>query len=76
MPGWLSFAGSGPLTSTLSNATSTGWINPHKRKGRKGKDDAAQTANATVGRGIMIAHNPLHGRAVAAPMWVAKSTFL
>ena len=27
MPGWLSSAGSGPLTWMLSNATSTAWIN-------------------------------------------------
>ena len=26
MPGWLSSAGSGPLTWMLSNATSTAWI--------------------------------------------------
>src|SRR5437762_14211683 len=31
----------------LSNATSTGWINQHERKGRPGEDDAAQTANVT-----------------------------
>src|SRR6266568_2037158 len=40
MPGWRSSAGSGPLTSTLSNATSTAWIliawvSPHRRKGRQ-----------------------------------------
>src|SRR6266851_630250 len=45
----------------LSNATSTAWINQHQRKGRQGEDDAAQTANVTVGVGMMIAHNPLHG---------------
>jgi hypothetical protein len=54
MPGWLSSAGSGPLTWMLSNATSTAWINQHQRKvrqhqrkGRQGEDDAAQTANVT-----------------------------
>src|ERR1039458_3129135 len=31
----------------LLNATSTAWINQHQRKGRQGKDDAAQTANLT-----------------------------
>ena len=35
------------LLWTLSNATSTTWINPHQRKGRQGEDDAAQTANVT-----------------------------
>src|SRR5437762_1256042 len=45
MPGWLSSAGSGPLTWMLSNATSIAWISQHQRKGRQGEDDAAQTAN-------------------------------
>src|SRR5260370_5093158 len=31
----------------LSNASSTGWISQHQRKGRQGEDDAAQTANVT-----------------------------
>jgi hypothetical protein len=70
MPGWLNSAGSGPLTWMLSNATSTAWINrgsgQHQRKARQGEDDAAQTANVTVGVGIMIAHNPLHGSGRAA----------
>jgi hypothetical protein len=61
MPGWSSFAGSGPITWMLWNATSTAWKNHHQRKARQGEDDAAQTANVTVGVGIMIAHNPLHG---------------
>src|ERR1041384_7054270 len=47
MPGWPRSAGSGPLTWMLSNATSTGWISQHQRKGREGEDDAAQTANVT-----------------------------
>src|SRR5260370_41799286 len=47
MPGWLRSAGSGPLTWMLSNATSTGWISQHQRKGKEGEDDAAQTANVT-----------------------------
>src|SRR5213076_2358325 len=47
MPGWLRSAGSGPLTWMLSNATSTGWISQHQRKGREGEDDAPQTANVT-----------------------------
>src|SRR6266446_6490016 len=45
----------------LSNATSTEWNAHHQQKTRQGKYDAAQTANMTVGVGIMIAHNPLHG---------------
>jgi hypothetical protein len=66
MPGWLRSVGSGPLTWMLSNGTSTAWNvhhqrGQHQRKGRQGEDDAAQTANVTVGVGIMIAHNPLHG---------------
>src|SRR5712664_215247 len=47
MPGWSSSAGSGPITWMLSNATSTGWISQHQRKGKEGEDDAAQTANVT-----------------------------
>src|SRR5437870_580578 len=47
MPGWLRSAGSGPLTWMRSNATSTGWISRHQRKGRQGEDHAAQTANVT-----------------------------
>src|SRR6266404_172024 len=61
LPGWIRSVGSGPLTWMLSNATSTAWINQHQRKGRQGEGDAAQTANVSVGVGIMIAHNPLHG---------------
>lgn len=40
MLGWLNSVGSGPLTWMRSNATSTGWIGQHQRKGRQGKDDA------------------------------------
>src|SRR5205814_10632418 len=47
LPGWLRSAGSGLLTWMRSNATSTAWINQHQRKGRPGKDDAAQTGNVT-----------------------------
>src|ERR1700738_5274594 len=47
MPGWLRSAGSGPLTWMLSNATSTAWNSQRQRKGRRGEDDAAQTANFT-----------------------------
>src|SRR5260370_20437591 len=68
MHGWLRAAGSGPFTWMVWNATSTAWISrcqrkvrQHQRKGRQGEDDAAQTAVVTVGVGIMIAHNPLHG---------------
>ncbi len=66
MPGWLNSAGSGLLTWMLSNATSTAWISQRQRKGRQGEDDTAQTANETVGVGIMIAHKPLHGSGQAA----------
>src|SRR5215472_16161299 len=45
----------------LSNATSTAWISQHQRKGRQGEDDAAQTANVTVGVGITITHDSLRG---------------
>src|SRR6266481_1741384 len=45
MPGWISSAGSGPLTWMLWNATSTEWTRPRKK--RQGEDDAAQTANVT-----------------------------
>src|SRR4051794_6297337 len=41
MPGWRHSAGSGPLTSMLSNAISTAWINQQQQ------NDATQTANAT-----------------------------
>src|ERR1700676_5047854 len=61
MPGWSSFAGSGPITWLLWNDTSTAWKNHHQRKTRQGEDDAAQTANVTVGVGITITHDPLHG---------------
>jgi len=47
MTGWLRFVGSGPLTWMLSNATSTAWINQHRRKGRPRENDAAHTANVT-----------------------------
>src|ERR1700740_2219560 len=45
MPGWISSAGSGPVTSMLLNATSTAWIQPNQRRGRQGASNAAQTAN-------------------------------
>src|SRR5437016_12292601 len=52
MPGWLSFAGSGPLTWMLSNGTSTAWINPRQRKGRRGEDDdRSRRVLAGSGRG-------------------------
>src|SRR6202045_2488171 len=65
MPGWISSAASGPITWMRWNGTSTAWNTHHQRvqhqqKTRQG-NDAAQTANTTVGVGIMIAHNPLHG---------------
>src|ERR1700688_1425437 len=52
MPGWISSAGSGPITWMLSNGTSTAWSVHHQRgqhqpKTRHGKYDAAQTANET-----------------------------
>src|SRR6266481_5756412 len=53
MTGWLSSAGSGPLTWMLSNATLTAWINQHQRKGRQGEDDAAQSANVDKGENEM-----------------------
>src|SRR5437588_3538680 len=65
MPGWLSSAGSGPLTWMLSNATSTAWvkINQRQRKGRQGKDDAAQTANvAKEKRNENQSDQPIRGR--------------
>src|ERR1700758_5609745 len=54
MRGWLSSAGSGPLTWMLSNATSTGWIHQH-RKGRQGNEDdrsrAVHTGSGLRGEG-------------------------
>ena len=57
MPGWISSAGSGPLTWMLSNATLIGWIRTawinvrmvqqHQRKGRLRRRQRGQTANAT-----------------------------
>src|ERR1700758_1978518 len=47
MPGWLRSAGSGPLTWTPSNATSTAWISQHRRKGRREANDSARTASVT-----------------------------
>src|SRR5467141_3979817 len=35
MPGWSSFAGSGPITWMLWNGTSTEWKNHHQRKARQ-----------------------------------------
>src|SRR5207237_9072047 len=39
LPGWLRSGASGPRTWTLSNATSTAWINQRERKGRQGEED-------------------------------------
>src|SRR5207245_1388511 len=39
MPGWRSSASSGPLTSMLSNATSTAWSSQRQRNGRQGEND-------------------------------------
>src|SRR5437764_15097248 len=47
MPGSIGSEGSGPMMWMLSNATSTAWINQHRRKGRQKKDHAAQTAVVT-----------------------------
>ena len=66
MPGWLRSAGSGPLTSMLSNATSTAWINQHQRKGRQGEEDdrsravhtgSGQRGAGTKGRREVDAHS-------------------
>src|SRR5256885_8482666 len=38
MPGWPSFAGSGPLTWMRSNATSIAWTSRHQKRGRRGED--------------------------------------
>ena len=55
MPGWRRSAGSGPLTSMRSNATSTAWINQHQRKGRQGEEDdrsrAVRTGSGQRGAG-------------------------
>src|ERR1043166_4442154 len=45
MRGWLLSAGSGPLTSMLSNDTSTAWIRQHQRRGRQGEDVPKETSN-------------------------------
>src|SRR5437667_41089 len=47
MPGSIGSEGSGPIMWMLLNATSTAWINQHRRKGRQKKDHAAQTAVVT-----------------------------
>src|SRR5438309_11529573 len=47
MPGSIGSEGSGQIMWMLSNATSTAWINQHRRKGRQKKDHAAQTAVVT-----------------------------
>src|SRR2546429_339116 len=39
MPGWLRSAGSGPLISMLSSATSTAWTSRRQRKARQGEND-------------------------------------
>src|SRR5208282_5898178 len=73
MPGWLRSVGSGPLTSMLSNATSTTWINrqrkgQHQRKGRQRKDDAAQTAIGTKEkRNENQSDHPIRGRPEQGP---------
>src|SRR6266550_18842 len=51
MPGWLRSVGSGPLTSMLSNATSTAWINQHERKGRQGEEDDDRSLAVRTGSG-------------------------
>src|SRR5215469_4000138 len=45
MPGWSSSAGSGLLTSMVSDATSTAWIHQQEQKRRQRKRDAAQPAS-------------------------------
>src|ERR1700676_5544529 len=51
MPGWLRSVGSGPLTSMLSNTTSTTWINQHQRKGRQGgEDDRSRSVHTGSGQ--------------------------
>lgn len=52
MDGWLSFAGSGPLTWMHSNATWIEWMNraqpktrQHQPRRTRRKDDAVQTAD-------------------------------
>src|SRR6266496_6340903 len=65
MPGWLRSVGSGPLTWMLSNATSTTWINQHRRKGRQGEEDdrsrvrtgSGQRGAGTKGRRGVDAHS-------------------
>src|SRR5215510_548213 len=39
MPGWLRSVAFGPLTSMLSNVTSTARSNQNQRKGRRGEED-------------------------------------
>src|SRR5215471_16598360 len=79
MPGWLRSVGSGPLTWTLSNATSTAWINQHQQKSRQGEDDdrsravytgSGQRGAGTKGRREVDAHSrqrtaPLAGKSLA-----------
>ena len=43
MPGWLSSAGSGPLTWMLSNATSTAWIASASNVNTNEKEDKEKT---------------------------------
>src|SRR5271163_1591021 len=65
MRGWHSSAASGRLTWMLSNGTSTAWIilNQPQPKGRRGKDDAAQTANvAKEKRNENQSDQPIRGR--------------
>ena len=51
MPGWLSFAGSGPFTSMLSNATSTAWSKPRHRKGRQSNKEKPTGPNRERNKG-------------------------
>src|SRR5437763_11783268 len=78
MPGWLSSAGSGPLTWMLSKATSTAWSNQSQGKGRQGEEDdrsrgvhavSGQRSAGTKGRRELDAHSrqrtaPLAGKSL------------
>src|SRR5437867_1520736 len=84
MPGLLSSAGSGPLMSMLSNATSTACTSPHQRKGRQGADDERPLvgppgrARPALPRGGLIQSvqvrraRELHARALARRMARAR----
>src|SRR5579864_496125 len=63
MLGWLPSAASGPLTWTLSNATSTAWIRQHPRNRKQRANAAAPPANATKEqRNEDQTHQHLRGR--------------